>query len=773
MNRKFISVVTVSAMLCSFIMPTAIVSADEKNIYSNDFSHESDIEGFSLYDDTNTEGNVSITDDGRLSASMGNDWNDDNGIKKDITSALSGTENGDTLKISMDFASTYWNTATIAKAKLFLEVINGSETRQITIYEGPESVAANDETVTLSGETDSFEYKSGETVYLCVTQPSGMCYVDNISIEKYAADNTAVLFSYSGSSFEGQEFNSIISPYDSSDESWKCGAENGQLTLYEMNSTSWQNGFRIDVTDYIKQYETDTVYSASVRMKSTYWDKKDNGTIGCPAALFLEKNDGTRYPMADAPQQASEVDSDDWAEIAGEAGSIELADNETIYLCMTQTAQCQYITQIEFSVNGSVKEGVTAKPTETVSSEPTASATAESTREPEDGTLFKNELGNKSRAEAAALFDALVTVKAADSAVSVSEWSVMLENSSEALGIKDTNVYNMYAEMSDTDKKSVKSKTDSQNLVSAEEFAKAFAGSVINTALLNAGYYTNIQQILKDNAEWFGINVSSVSSAAAKYILNNVNAGQTSIDSLTKLINTAISNSSSSAVSGGGGGGGSSSGGGSGISGTNLGPYTAQSANTDTTAADSASTVPSNRFNDLSGYDWAENAIYGLFDRDIVGGYGDGTFRPAGNVTREAFVKLIVTAFGVDAAEETKEFSDVTADRWSHDYIQRAAAAGIVTGVTDDSFMSEADITRQDAAVMIYRALLYKGKNLSAGELTFTDRADISEYAADAVAALSGLGIINGMDDGNFSPRNMTSRAQAAVMIYRVISTLF
>lgn len=82
MNRKFISVVTVSAMLCSFIMPTAIVSADEKNIYSNDFSHESDIEGFSLYDDTNTEGNVSITDDGRLSASMGNDWNDDNGIKK-------------------------------------------------------------------------------------------------------------------------------------------------------------------------------------------------------------------------------------------------------------------------------------------------------------------------------------------------------------------------------------------------------------------------------------------------------------------------------------------------------------------------------------------------------------------------------------------------------------------------------------------------------------------------------------------------------------------
>ena len=86
--------------------------------------------------------------------------------------------------------------------------------------------------------------------------------------------------------------------------------------------------------------------------------------------------------------------------------------------------------------------------------------------------------------------------------------------------------------------------------------------------------------------------------------------------------------------------------------------------------------------------------------------------------------------------------------------------------------MPEATIALQDAAVMLYRALQYKGNTLAVGELTVTDGSSIAEYARDAVSALSAVGVINGMDDGSFAPDGITSRAQAAVMIYRVVDTL-
>ena len=177
-------------------------------------------------------------------------------------------------------------------------------------------------------------------------------------------------------------------------------------------------------------------------------------------------------------------------------------------------------------------------------------------------------------------------------------------------------------------------------------------------------------------------------------------------------------------------------------------------------------------FSDLSGYEWAETAVYNLAGKRIINGYGDGTFRPGESVTREEFVKMIVSAFDIPMSGEGSTFEDVSADRWSCSYISAAAAAGIVTGISDTEFAPESNITRQDAAVIIFRVLQYKGKTLSAGELTFADSESVADYAREAVSALSENGVINGMSDGNFSPNEITSRAQAAVMIYRVADTL-
>ena len=394
---------------------------------------------------------------------------------------------------------------------------------------------------------------------------------------------------------------------------------------------------------------------------------------------------------------------------------------------------------------------------------------------------FKAELGNKPRAEAAELFDALVTINAAADEVSESEWTEMLEMSANALGIKNLPIYEQYKAMDEDDRKSAKEKTYSLGAGNADEFVTAFSGAVLNTRLVNAGQYTNVQNILKENADLFdGTDVSSISINEAKYIISHISERDITIDAIAALIEEAEENAEStgntgSGGSGGGGGGGGAAGGSSTVPGSSIGlninTETGQ-IGTSVGSDENGNETSSVTFSDLSGYDWAETAVYHLAGIQVINGYGDGTFRPGESVTREAFVKMLVSALDIPMGGSGSSFSDVPADRWSYSYVSAAAAAGIVTGVSDTEFAPEANITRQDAAVMLYRALQYKGNTLSAGELTFTDGSSIAEYARDAVSALSAVGVINGMDDGSFAPDGITSRAQAAVMIYRVVDTL-
>ena len=398
---------------------------------------------------------------------------------------------------------------------------------------------------------------------------------------------------------------------------------------------------------------------------------------------------------------------------------------------------------------------------------------------------FESELGDKSRAEAAELFDAIVTVKAASDEVSEPEWSELLERSSETLGIKDMPIYEQYKAMDSDDRNSAKSKVYSLNISSPDEFADAFAGAVLNTRLVNAGQYSNVQAILKENAALFegtGTDVNGISSSEARYIINNINSSDITIDAIAALIDEAEKEAASSTGSSGGSGGGGGAGGGGGTAsgGSNSVPGSSIGLNINTETGQIGSGITSGGnvetqtplFTDLSGYGWAETAVYYLADRQVINGYGDGTFRPGENVTREAFVKMLVEVFDIPMNGSSVSFEDVPADRWSHAYVCAAAEAGIVTGVSESEFAPDANITRQDAAVMIYRALAYKGIAAAAGELSFTDSELIADYAAEAVSALSASGIINGMDDGSFAPTGITSRAQAAVMLYRVADTM-
>lgn len=107
-------------------------------------------------------------------------------------------------------------------------------------------------------------------------------------------------------------------------------------------------------------------------------------------------------------------------------------------------------------------------------------------------------------------------------------------------------------------------------------------------------------------------------------------------------------------------------------------------------------------------------------------------------------------------------FSDVNEGDWYYEYVNLGASAGIING-DNGSFSPSLPIKREDAAVIIYRYLT--AKHSISGIKIFDDRRDISSYAKDAVSSLATVNIISGMGDNMFMPQKNITRAQAAQLI--------
>ena len=157
--------------------------------------------------------------------------------------------------------------------------------------------------------------------------------------------------------------------------------------------------------------------------------------------------------------------------------------------------------------------------------------------------------------------------------------------------------------------------------------------------------------------------------------------------------------------------------------------------------------LPEVTLKDIDGH-WAETYIRALAAKGIVSGMGDDMFIPEGNVTRAQFVKMIAGVAGVTDFSDVPDagFSDVGPSDWHRDYINWAAHNGIVKGV-GDGFAPDAQITREQMAVIIVNFAKSQGLELGSSiPSAFADQSDISSWASDAVAAAASAGIINGID---------------------------
>lgn len=105
-------------------------------------------------------------------------------------------------------------------------------------------------------------------------------------------------------------------------------------------------------------------------------------------------------------------------------------------------------------------------------------------------------------------------------------------------------------------------------------------------------------------------------------------------------------------------------------------------------------------FSDTSGH-WAEGQIGAMAKAGLVSGYHDGTFQPDAEITREELAVLLYRVIGAEYAGEVSSFPDVQPGRWSYEEITALAGKNVLAGYPDGTFRPEAYLTRGEMAYLI------------------------------------------------------------------------
>ena len=200
---------------------------------------------------------------------------------------------------------------------------------------------------------------------------------------------------------------------------------------------------------------------------------------------------------------------------------------------------------------------------------------------------------------------------------------------------------------------------------------------------------------------------------------------------------------------------------------------------------------------DLEGH-WAQKEVEAAVASGWVDGYPDGSFKPEKSITRAEFTKMLLDAIHLTPDSETVAWMKVHAkmeDIWgrptaytpklydmsghwltSQGWLDAALYSGMV--VPDDyngkNFRPEKAIARYEIALMTDRALglVYPASQPVEGELPFTDKEEILDWMKGYVNESVKAGVLKGYPDGSFQPNKTSTRAEAVVMIQRMLEEM-
>lgn len=179
-------------------------------------------------------------------------------------------------------------------------------------------------------------------------------------------------------------------------------------------------------------------------------------------------------------------------------------------------------------------------------------------------------------------------------------------------------------------------------------------------------------------------------------------------------------------------------------------------------------------FVDVAESDWFFQAVKYVFERGIMVGTSDTTFEPQSSVTRGQVVQMLYNLEGQPTVTGEDGFTDVQAKDWWYNAVVWASQNEVVSGYGDGTFQPKRNISRQEFAQMLFNYAKFKGYDLTAtGDLTkFPDGGDVAGWAETAMQWANGNELINGhADTGKLDPLGTTVRAQAASILTKFHQT--
>ncbi|MHA7967578.1 S-layer homology domain-containing protein, partial [Paenibacillus sp. CAU 1782] len=182
-------------------------------------------------------------------------------------------------------------------------------------------------------------------------------------------------------------------------------------------------------------------------------------------------------------------------------------------------------------------------------------------------------------------------------------------------------------------------------------------------------------------------------------------------------------------------------------------------------------------FADVAGH-WAQISVNDMGSRMVFGGAGNGAFQPEREVTRAEFAEILVKGLGLRVNQEfAASFSDVSESNWHNGYIHAAVSFDLLKGYGDGSFRPDQNITREQAVMVLAKAMSITGLKsaFSAADAEaalegFADGKEISDWAKEGVALTLQAGLIQGKSRDRLAPKDDLTRAEAAVMIQRLLT---
>lgn len=167
-------------------------------------------------------------------------------------------------------------------------------------------------------------------------------------------------------------------------------------------------------------------------------------------------------------------------------------------------------------------------------------------------------------------------------------------------------------------------------------------------------------------------------------------------------------------------------------------------------------------FGDVSSKDWFAPIVLDAYQRGIINGYPDGSFRPEKQVSYAEFLAMSMNLEKMQPIENSTH--------WAEAYYRSAINRGIISA--SDFGMQDLDktIPREHMALILSGLIKARGKDYSAVQSPFSDTTDST--CRKEIALCSAAGVLSGYPDGSFKPANGLKRSEAASAVMKYVALL-